>query len=622
MVANPRVRMTPPVTPPLLSLSEAALQIGVRDVRTVRRLLATTGTPVLRVGRVVRVRQQDLEAALRRTSHVEARRVSTPARTAAVPTPTSVTVSNTRPRIRRRYKERLEPNFYRDHRASCPASATREPGYQCQCPTQWREKVAAGLYRQHTVDCESSGTRRPSRRCQCPFSCDLSAVGGSSQTKLDATTKSAAIREKGRRQEAALKAKVEQVVAPWRSGTAGEGERSEPVTVAQFFDDRVKAVVNGRTPKEYERIFDQYWRPRVGALDLASLDPRVVQSAANELLVVSNAKRAATGLHNPNAHRTLWSPMASVLKWARKDNILDGRFPRIVVPQVPARRPGERSGRTPGNNVVDEAKMLEIIRRVGAAGDFRAQRDELMVRLAFEVQLRKGEVRGIRIGDLDLDSGVLMLRWQIGDDGVEKRPKYATEESALPLSYELSAGLRTYLRRHPRHDDEGAFLFFGRDPTRPVCKDNMNKALIRAQRTLGYVNQDGRPLISVHGLRHSGASYLAKAGVPLWTVSRVLRHKDIRTTDRTYTHVTSVEVLRPVSDAFDHLQSGSASQCCEVRVCSDDSGWLVLVRGGLGASWTPMRRGEDLADALCHVPGLVLAHLQSRDAQSDTSVAA
>ncbi|MBX2797646.1 MAG: site-specific integrase [Myxococcales bacterium] len=57
----------------------------------------------------------------------------------------------------------------------------------------------------------------------------------------------------------------------------------------------------------------------------------------------------------------------------------------------------------------------------------------------------------------------------------------------------------------------------------------------KVQRRCG--NQAGLPPISFHGLRHSYASQLVMAGVPLQAVQEYLGHPDIRQTQR-YAHLS------------------------------------------------------------------------------------
>ena len=68
----------------------------------------------------------------------------------------------------------------------------------------------------------------------------------------------------------------------------------------------------------------------------------------------------------------------------------------------------------------------------------------------------------------------------------------------------------------------------------------------------------GLPSIPFHGLRHSAATALLAAGVPLVVVSRHLGHTTISVTADKYSGVTS-ELRRTTADAMDRALSGGAS---------------------------------------------------------------
>jgi integrase len=48
---------------------------------------------------------------------------------------------------------------------------------------------------------------------------------------------------------------------------------------------------------------------------------------------------------------------------------------------------------------------------------------------------------------------------------------------------------------------------------------------------------DGKPILSLHGLRHTGASQALARGVPLIVVCRQLGHSRIKTTSDAYAHL-------------------------------------------------------------------------------------
>jgi integrase len=65
------------------------------------------------------------------------------------------------------------------------------------------------------------------------------------------------------------------------------------------------------------------------------------------------------------------------------------------------------------------------------------------------------------------------------------------------------------------------------------------------------------PRLSFHGLRHSCASLLLAAGVPMRDVSELLGHSDVRLTLNTYAHVPEESRAR-TANAIDGLLSADA----------------------------------------------------------------
>jgi integrase len=95
--------------------------------------------------------------------------------------------------------------------------------------------------------------------------------------------------------------------------------------------------------------------------------------------------------------------------------------------------------------------------------------------------------------------------------------------------------------------DEGhVFVNLAREPRfAPWRPDSVYDLVDRLRRKLsGQVPQGWSP----HWLRHSHATALLLAGVPVHVVSRRLGHADVQTTLNTYAHVTEDAELRAAAD--------------------------------------------------------------------------
>jgi integrase len=94
-----------------------------------------------------------------------------------------------------------------------------------------------------------------------------------------------------------------------------------------------------------------------------------------------------------------------------------------------------------------------------------------------------------------------------------------------------------------------------RSPTQAV-----RRALLRA----GVVQQDGRPLVTVHGLRHTCASILLARRMPLVVVSRHLGHADPNITARVYARLLSDTLLDKAADVCQTLSAAPAPRLAVV----------------------------------------------------------
>lgn len=155
--------------------------------------------------------------------------------------------------------------------------------------------------------------------------------------------------------------------------------------------------------------------------------------------------------------------------------------------------------------------------------------------------LRRGELLGLKWGDVDLDKGTLTVRRSLDRDGGitrEKGPK--TPESQATIS--LADFVVERLRRH-RVEQAQRFptnvailqtpetLVFDRNG-QPWVPNTFTTAFMRALDDAGFRH------VRLHDLRHTFATLLLEGGVDVKTISKMLRHTGIATTLRTYAKVT------------------------------------------------------------------------------------
>ncbi len=151
--------------------------------------------------------------------------------------------------------------------------------------------------------------------------------------------------------------------------------------------------------------------------------------------------------------------------------------------------------------------------------------------LALRTGMRQGELFGLQWGDLDFVKRKIHIK-----RAMRKRVVHTPKNNRfrmVPMTDQVHDTLKGH--RHLKSRD----WVFTRDDGRPLTRNAIKWAFWRMTRAAGL------PEIRFHDLRHSFASQLVMAGVPLAGVKELLGHADIKMTMR-YSHLSSAEVDRYV----------------------------------------------------------------------------
>jgi integrase/recombinase XerD len=158
-----------------------------------------------------------------------------------------------------------------------------------------------------------------------------------------------------------------------------------------------------------------------------------------------------------------------------------------------------------------------------------ALRDRALLEVMYACGLRASEAIALRIGDIDLDEGMLRARGK------------GSKERIVPVGRDAVSALRAYL-------DRGRPQLVGLRPEPHVFVNRRGGGLTRqglykiVQRHARAAGLDGR--MSPHTLRHTFATHLLAGGCDLRSLQEMLGHADIATT-QIYTHL-SAERLKDV----------------------------------------------------------------------------
>jgi integrase/recombinase XerD len=158
-------------------------------------------------------------------------------------------------------------------------------------------------------------------------------------------------------------------------------------------------------------------------------------------------------------------------------------------------------------------------------------RDRAIIMLLAVYGLRVGDVRALRLEDLNWDEELLSIR----------RPK-SRRQQTYPFAYTVGEALLRYLREvRPRTPHREVFLTL-RAPIRPIGGGALYDLVADRLATMGLDLKHHGP----HALRHACASRLLAEGLSMKEISDHLGHRKLDTT-RVYAKV-DLAGLRLVAD--------------------------------------------------------------------------
>ncbi len=153
-----------------------------------------------------------------------------------------------------------------------------------------------------------------------------------------------------------------------------------------------------------------------------------------------------------------------------------------------------------------------------------------------ETGLRRGELLGLQWSDVDFDHCTISVNRSVCSKkggGVELRPPKWNSYRVLPVSASGMAILSTL----PRSSEYVFPNRYGRPQYPRTFSNVFARHMRRMKRSMNI------PTLSPHELRHTFGTDLRRRGVDIYTIQKVMGHKDINVTANLYVH-NEVESLR------------------------------------------------------------------------------
>ena len=167
-------------------------------------------------------------------------------------------------------------------------------------------------------------------------------------------------------------------------------------------------------------------------------------------------------------------------------------------------------------------------------------RESVAFSLACFAGLRRGEVLGLRRGDIDLEAGLIRIerqRVRVGGQLVTAPPKSSAGVRIVPISPELAP----ILTKAVRYLLPAAYLV-------PISPETLGRRWNTAQKAAGI-----KALYRFHDLRHTYATRLVLEGINLRVLQYVIGHADYQLTVSTYTHIGAAAAKIELSRVYNSL---------------------------------------------------------------------
>tara|TARA_B100000745_G_scaffold295907_1_gene240584 strand:- start:220 stop:1041 length:822 start_codon:yes stop_codon:yes gene_type:complete len=217
---------------------------------------------------------------------------------------------------------------------------------------------------------------------------------------------------------------------------------------------------------------------------------------------------------------TYWSKLNSFFVWLEGNGYLE-------VNPLPKVRPAEPEYRD--IKALSKSELEKIIGAIDlhSSNTLIFKRDKAMVYLLFSTGIRRGELRSLRVMDVDLNKGIIRI---CGDTSKSKKTR------ELPISPILDMHLREYISERNKRGYKSEYFIVSNNGDGALSNHGLKHWVNKIRSNSGVV-------FHLHQFRHSFACAMAKVGASSYELQKAMGHTDLRMTDR-YLRSLGVEDVR------------------------------------------------------------------------------
>ena len=321
-----------------------------------------------------------------------------------------------------------------------------------------------------------------------------------------------------------------------RSWVAEQGERLRTATyipdsrqtlgsfLAEWLD-AISTTVRPVTLDSYRRLMNTHVVPRIGMIPLQQLGAPHLNRLYAVMLTSGNTRGSSGGGLSPRTVRYVHSIVHRALRDAVRWDLLV----RNAADQADPPR-----AQTPEMRSWDAEQLGAFLSHVGSDRLFP------LWLVAASTGARRGELLALRWSDMSFSPPRMEISRTLTSIAYRlsfSEPKTKRSRRSVPLDAQTASVLRSWkavqaeekMALGAAYSDQG--LVFANPMGEPIHPDRMT------QMFSAHVRKAGLPRISLHGLRHSHASILLRAGVHPKVVQQRLGHSTVALTLDTYSHL-------------------------------------------------------------------------------------
>lgn len=232
--------------------------------------------------------------------------------------------------------------------------------------------------------------------------------------------------------------------------------------------------------------------------------PDITSKIIREWIVIlmSKGHKATTTRRKLSVLRTLFKYLM------REGRLSEDPTEAILLPKIGRRLPV----------FVPDYQMDELLDSDEFQGGFRELRDRLVLLTAYYTGMRRSELVGLKVRDIDFAGKSLVITGK------------GNKQRLLPLANELLEDMQCYLEEREKRVQQEHGYFFITDKGTPVYDKFIYRLVVRY---LGKVTTLSKR--SPHVLRHTFATQLLNNGACIEAIRALLGHTDLSAT-QIYTH--------------------------------------------------------------------------------------